>query len=219
MAAFGFSLSHALQRKMCAMKSTYAIIRISLLFFAALALHGLLQAQQSSDLQTPAGSTYYPNGMLKQQIEQTRSRRIDRSYYPSGVLQREQVWAMNGTVHVKERDVTLSPSGVTLREQRWAAGEPVVDLEYLISGLLISRKEYTGMGTTRELLVQSYFSSGVLATEERFAVTPRGTQHPIGMQKKFDVSGRSISEQLYDEHGKLLEDKIRNASGELVPVR
>jgi len=201
------------------MKSIHPIMRIFPLLIASLALSWPVQAELAADTQTPAGSTYYPNGMQKQLIEQTRSRRIDRSYYPSGVLQREQIWAMNGTVHVKERDVTLSPSGVTLREQRWAAGEPVVDLEYLVSGLLISRKEYTGMGTTRELLVQTYFSSGVLATEERFAVTARGVQHPIGVQKKFDISGRSISEQLYDDHGKLLEDKVRNHSGELVPVR
>ncbi len=201
------------------MKAFYFFIRISITGVVAAALLGSVQAEPASDVLAPAGSVYYPNGMLKQQIEQSRSRRIDRSYYPSGVLQREQIWAMNGTVHVKERDVSFSPSGVTLREQRWAAGEPVVDLEYLVSGLLISRKEYTGMGSTRELLVQNYFASGVLASEERFAVTPRGTQHPIGAQKKFDVSGRPVSEQVYDEHGKLVEDKLRNALGEWVPAR
>jgi antitoxin component YwqK of YwqJK toxin-antitoxin module len=199
--------------------STRPFFSASLLLAASLFMTQPALAQPDSDTQTPQGSSYYPNGMLKQKVEQTRSRRTDRSFYPSGIMQREQIWAMNGSTPVKERDVTFSPAGVMLREQRWAAGEPISDLEYLVSGLLVSRKDYSGMGSTRELLVQNYFSSGVLASEERFSVSSRGGLHPIGVQKKFDVSGTPISEQVYDEQGKFIEEKVRSSSGQLLPVR
>ena len=202
------------------MKTFFAPLAQTIVLLAAsLVLQLPAQAQPSPELQTPVASTYYPGGLLKQQVEQTRSRRVERSFYPSGVMQREQIWAMNGATPVKERDVTFSSAGVMLHEQRWAAGEPVTDLEFLVTGLLVSRKEYIGMGATRELLVQTYFSSGVLASEERFAVTQRGGQRPIGAQKKFDTSGRLISERTFDEDGRLTLDKAWSASGELMPAR
>jgi antitoxin component YwqK of YwqJK toxin-antitoxin module len=188
----------------------------SLLLLGTLALPAMAQTLPQPDTSAAAGSRYYPNGTLQQQIEQSRSRRIDRSYYPSGVMQRELIWAMNGSKHVIEREVEFSSSGVMLREKRWAGGEPVTELEFLVSGLLVSRKEYIGMGPTRELLLQEYFSSGVLASEQRIAQPPHGKPYPIGSQKKFDTSGRPIGEQIFDEQGKLIEDKAWNSSGQLI---
>jgi antitoxin component YwqK of YwqJK toxin-antitoxin module len=188
----------------------------SLLLVGTLALPAMAQALTPPDTSAAAGLRYYPNGAIQQQIEQSRSRRTERSFYPSGLMQRELIWAMNGAKHVLERDVEFSPSGVMLREKRWAAGEPVTELEFLISGLLVSRKEYTGMGPTRELLVQDYFASGVLASEQHIAQPTHGKPYPIGSQKKFDTSGRPISEQIFDEQGKLIEDKVWNAMGQPV---
>ena len=195
-----------------------ALMPPALLLTALLALPIAAQTAKDPDTSAPAGSRQYANGMLQQQIEQTRSRRSDRSYYPSGVLQRELIWAMNGKLPVLERDAEFSPSGVMLREKRWANGEPVSDLELTVSGMRISSKLYTGMGPTRELQVQSFFASGVVATEDRYAAPVGGKQHPIGAQKKFDVSGRLMSERVFDEQGRLLEEKAWNAAGELMPA-
>jgi antitoxin component YwqK of YwqJK toxin-antitoxin module len=187
------------------------------LLVGVLTLPVMAQTLVQPDTSAATGSRYYPNGTLQQQIDQNRSRRIERSYYPSGVMQRELIWAMNGSKHVLERDAEFASSGVMLREKRWAAGEPVTELEFLVSGLLVSRKEYTGMGSTRELLVQDYFSSGVLSSEQRFALPAHGKPYPIGSQKKFDTAGRPISEQVFDEQGKLTDDKTWNALGQPVP--
>ncbi len=176
------------------------------------------QTSTEPDTTAPAGSRYYPGGALQQQIEQSRSRRTERSFYPSGVMQRELVWAMNASKHVLERDVEFASSGVMLREKRWLNGEPVSDLAFSVSGMLIGSKLYTGMGPTRELLVQDYFASGVLASEQRFAAPVGDKQRPIGAQKKFDTSGRLISERVFDEQGKLVSEKAWNASGELMPA-
>jgi len=67
-------------------------------------------------------------------------------------------------------------------------------------------------------LVQDYFASGVLASEQRFAAPVGDKQRPIGAQKKFDTSGRLISERVFDEQGKLVSEKAWNASGELMPA-
>lgn len=192
--------------------------RFTLLVSVLLALPIAAQTGKDPDTSTPAGSRHYASGMLQQQIEQTRSRRSERSFYPSGVLQRELIWAMNGNVHVLERDAEFSPSGVMLREKRWSNGEPVSDLELSVSGIRISSKLYTGMGPTRELQVQSFFASGVVATEERYAAPVGAKQRPIGAQKKFDVSGRLMSERVFDEQGRLLEEKAWNTAGELMPT-
>jgi len=192
---------------------------VSLVLAAALGLPVMAQTVKEPDTSAPAGSRHYPSGALQQQIEQTRSRRTERSFYPSGVMQRELIWAMNASKHVLERDVEFAASGVMLREKRWANGEPVSDLEYSVGGMLISSKLYTGMGPTRELLVQDYFSSGVLASEQRFAWPVGDKQRPIGTQKKFDTSGRLIRERIFDDHGKLTSEKAWNAAGELMPIQ
>jgi antitoxin component YwqK of YwqJK toxin-antitoxin module len=167
----------------------------------------------------PPVNSYYGNGMLRQQVEQTRTRRTERSYYPSGVMQQETVFAMDGDKPVREREVVFAPTGVMLREQRWQAGEPLLDLEFLSSGVLRSKREYSGLGATRELRVQTYYASGVLATEERYAA-PSGAstsrQMPIGVQKTFDTSGRPQEEKTYDLHGKLLSERRWSATGELL---
>lgn len=167
----------------------------------------------------PAGTQHYSNGMLREQIEQTRTRRAERSFYPSGILRHERVWAMDGTTPIPERDVEFSAAGVLLRERRWAAGAPVVDLEFQANGQLISKKEYSGAGATRELQVQTFYSSGVLATEERYAVPPQGQPRPIGVQKRFSASGLPQSEQTYDEQGRLTQERLWSPSGELLGPR
>ena len=189
-----------------------------LLLTVALTQSAWAQPSIEPDTSAPAGIRYYPGGGLQQQIEQSRSRRTERSFYPSGVMQRELVWAMNASKHVLERDVEFASSGVMLREKRWLNGEPVSDLAFSVSGMLIGSKLYTGMGPTRELLVQDYFASGVLASEQRFAAPVGDKQRPIGAQKKFDTSGRLISERVFDEQGKLVSEKAWNASGELMPA-
>jgi antitoxin component YwqK of YwqJK toxin-antitoxin module len=168
---------------------------------------------------TPPVNSYYSNGMLRQQIEQTRTRRTERSYYPSGVMQQETVFAMDGDKAVRERDVMFAPTGVMLREQRWLAGEPLLDIEFLTTGVLRSKREYSGLGMTRELRVQTYYASGVLATEERYAA-PSGTQKlfPIGIQKTFDTSGRPQEEKIYDLSGKLVSERQWSVTGELLSI-
>ena len=199
-------------------KSNRSFKLMSLVLVALLGLPVAAQSAQEPDTSAPAGSRHFSNGMLQHQIEQSRSRRTERSFYPSGVMQRELVWAMNASKHVLERDVEFASSGVMLREKRWLNGEPVSDLAFSVSGMLIGSKLYTGMGPTRELLVQDYFASGVLASEQRFAAPVGDKQRPIGAQKKFDTSGRLISERVFDEQGKLVSEKAWNASGELMPA-
>ena len=201
------------------MKNTPFFRTVACLCLAAWLTQPLLaQAASEPDTSAPAGSRFYPGGTLQQQIEQSRSRRTERSFYPSGVMQRELVWAMNVSKPVLERDVTFSSAGVMLREKRWSNGEPVSDLEFAASGMLISSKVYSGLGPTRELLVQDYFSSGVLASEQRFAAPVGEKPRPIGGQKKFDVSGRLASERVFDEQGKLVSEKAWSVSGELMPA-
>ena len=197
---------------------------ISFLLSALLAVPVLAQSPKETvspapDTSAPTGTLHYPSGVVQRQIEQSRSRRTERSYYPSGVMQRELVWAMNGSQHVLERLAEFASSGVMLREKRWANGEPVSDLEFSVSGMRISSKQYSGMGPTRELLVQDYFASGVLASEQRFAAPIGKKPFPIGVQKTFDTSGQPLTEKTFDEQGRLLEEKIRNAAGELAPVK
>lgn len=183
---------------------------------AVLCMVGGSQAQGLPGDAPPVNS-YYGNGMLRQQIEQTRTRRTERSYYPSGVMQQETVWVMDGDKAIREREVSFAPTGVMLREQRWVAGEPLLDIEFLVSGVLRSRREYSGLGTTRELRVQTYYASGVLATEERYAA-PSGSSKltPIGLQKTFDTSGRPQDEKTYDLQGKLMSERRWSATGELL---
>lgn len=196
-----------------------SLLRAVTLLAVALLSHTVAGAESAPDAQKPTGSHYYPNGMLRQEIEQTRSRRTDRTFYASGVMQRELIWAMNGNTPVMERDVEFSPAGVMLRERRWAAGEPLSDLEFLASGVLASRKDYSGLGSTRELLVQTYFSSGVLSSQQRFALPQRGAPYLIGIQKKFSTGGHPVSEQVFDERGQLVGEKAWSASGQLLPAR
>lgn len=201
------------------MKMFYLLRTMACLFLIGLAAQPVLaQSIRVPDTTAPAGSRYYPGGTLQSQIEQNRSRRTERTFYPSGVMQRELVWAMNATQHVLERDVEFASSGVMLREKRWTHGEPVSDLEFAVSGMLISSKVYSGLGTTRELLVQDYFSSGVLASEQRFAAPVGDKPRPIGAQRKFDTSGRPTSERVFDDQGKLVSEKAWNANGELMPA-
>lgn len=201
------------------MKNTYLSCKLlSLALVAWLGLPLVAQSAQEPDTTAPAGTRYFASGTVQQQIEQSRSRRTERHFYPSGVMQRELVWAMNASKHVLERDVEFASSGVMLREKRWANGEPVSDLEFSVSGMLISSKVYTGLGPTRELLVQDFFASGVLASEQRFAWPLGDKQRPIGSQKKFDTSGRLTGERVFDEQGKLTSEKAWNASGELMPL-
>lgn len=167
----------------------------------------------------PPGTQYYSNGMLREQVEQTRSRRVQRSFYPSGILRQERVWAMDGLTPIPEREVEFSAAGVLLRERRWAAGAPVVELEFQANGQLISKKEYSGAGATRELQVQTFFSSGVLASDERYAVPPTGAPRPIGTQRRFSASGLPQSEQVYDENGRLTQERQWSPSGEPVGPR
>ena len=197
-------------------KSPFKFTLLPLLLTAAFAIPVFAQSTAMPDTSTPPGNRTYSNGAPQQQIEQSRSRRTERSYYPSGGIQRESVWAMNGAKHVPERDAEYSSTGMLLRERRWAGGEPVVELDYLSSGMLVKRKEYMGMGTTREMLIQEYFSSGVLSSEERFAVLPGGRQFPVGSQKKYGVSGNPLTEKIFDDQGKLVEEKAWNASGQLL---
>jgi antitoxin component YwqK of YwqJK toxin-antitoxin module len=199
-------------------KSHFSFKLMSLGVAVWLSLPVAAQSAKEPDTSTPAGSRYFSSGTLQQQIEQSRSRRTERSFYPSGVMQRELVWAMNASKHVLERDVEFASSGVMLREKRWANGEPVSDLEFSVSGMLISSKLFTDIGSTRELLVQDYFSSGVLASEQRFAAPLGDKQRPIGAQKKFDTSGRLIGERVFDEQGKLISEKTWNVAGELMPL-
>jgi antitoxin component YwqK of YwqJK toxin-antitoxin module len=166
-------------------------------------------------MDAPPVNTYYSTGMLREQVEQTRSRRVERSFFATGVMQRETTYAMNGDQPVREREVTFAASGVLLREQRWAGAEPVLDTEFLASGVLRSKREYSGMGPTRELRVQTFYASGVLATEERYAA-PSGSSQltPIGVQKTFDQSGRPIDEKTYDAQGRLVSEQRQAANGE-----
>lgn len=46
-------------------------------------------------------------GQLREQAEQTRSQCTERCFYGSGVLQRETVYAMQGEVPVKERELVF----------------------------------------------------------------------------------------------------------------
>lgn len=171
-------------------------------------------------LDAPPVNTYDSQGLLREQVEQTRSRRVERVFFGTGVMQRETVYAMNGEQAVREREVVFAPTGVMLREQRWVGGELSLDNEFLASGVMRSKREYTGLGPTRELRVQTFYSSGVLATEERYAA-PSGSSQltPIGVQRTHDSSGRLLQESTHDLQGRLVSQRQRSAQGDgLLPV-
>ncbi len=153
-------------------------------------------------------------GVLREQVEQTRSQRTERSFFPTGVMQRETVYAMEGDVPVKVREVSFSAAGVMLREQRWQAGEPVLDVVFFASGVLQSRREITGLGPTREWRVLTFFSSGILSSDERYAAPIGEAMVPIGLHKTFDASGQPLSERTYDLQGRLLSERLRGPNGQ-----
>ena len=191
---------------------------LALVLASALGAFGPMAIAQSAPAD-PAGTRFYANGQIQSQIEQTRSRRTERAFYPTGVMQHEIVYAMDGAKPIKEREVQFTPAGTMLREQKWVGGEPQLDVEFLASGVLRSRKEYMGLGSTREMVSQSYFASGVLASEERMAVPSSGKPFPVGVQKSFDASGRLIQERNYDDNGRLVSEKSMGPAGALVQTR
>lgn len=175
----------------------------------------LAQTPGASSVDPQPVNQYHSNGSLREQVLQTRSRRTERGFYPTGVMERETAYAMNGNQPVREREVSFAPTGVMLREQRWVNGEPVLDTEFFASGVLHSKREHSGLGSTRELRVQTFFASGVLATEERYAAPSGGGQlTPIGVQKTFDTSGRPLKETTHDLQGKVVSERQRGPNGE-----
>ena len=178
------------------------------------------QAQPAlAAIDSPPVNTYFSSGSLRSQVEQTRSRRVERSFFVTGVMERETTYAMNGDQAVREREVVFAPTGVMLKEQRWVGGEPTLDNEFLASGVLIRKREYHGLGSTRELQVQTFYASGVLASEERYAApSGSGQLTPIGVQKTFDNSGRPLTEKIHDLQGRLVSERQRSGNGEWLTV-
>lgn len=192
---------------------TLALTALAWVLGAAASVASAQMANSAVD--APPTHRYHSNGSLREQVEQTRSRRVERAFYPSGVMQRETSFAMNGDTPVREREVSFAPTGVMLQEQRWVGGELALHTEFLASGVMRSKREYTGLGPTRELRVQTFFASGVLATDERYAA-PSGSSQltPIGLQKTFDISGRPLKETTHDLQGRVVSEREQGPNGE-----
>lgn len=169
------------------------------------------------DVHSPAGEQTDAQGVLRQRIEQTRSRRSERNYDAHTVLLRETVWDMDGDRAVPHSDRQYSPAGVLLRERRWACGDLVSDLQYSVHGVLIESLALQGLGRTRERVGQTFSAQGILLSETRQARNAQGVWQPVGVQREWDARGQLLRQARYDERAQLLEERHFDRNGQLLP--
>ncbi len=168
--------------------------------------------------------TYYDNGKMQMQQEVSANRRIERRFADDGVKRREiETFVSSETPSrsYKVMEQEFSERGGLVREQRWTNdGMPVSDISYYLNGQPKDKSLFSKEGEVDIRTDSTYFDSGKLATEGKYAMTRtrfRGQSAlPVGSHKAFDEKGRVVGESIYDDKGKVTREKSWDENGKLV---
>ncbi|SFM98949.1 toxin-antitoxin system YwqK family antitoxin [Variovorax sp. OV329] len=161
----------------------------------------------------------YDNGQVASVEELSGNQRVERQFSSAGIKRRESVaLLLDRNRSVRQRTLEYSERGWLVREQRWDTNGELVreDSYYTNNGQPKTKFSYSGAGPARVVDVVEYFENGQRSAEGRFLAPAGAPLLAVGTHKRFNDRGLLVSESVYDDKGRVQQERSWNDAGELV---
>lgn len=157
--------------------------------------------------------TLFANGQPRDQQERSGTLWIERSFASDGTRLSETHWSLAGTQRNKVLELQFSDSGHPLVERRFADGELRAEYLWYANGQPRSRNEVQRIGSEWQRYLREYHANGKPAFEGMYKVAGWHSEHPIGVHRRHDETGRLLSEVHHDARGRVVRERRFNADG------